>query len=83
MRVAPAEMQTKTCLTNLAGSIHLLSSISKLVDACLQEHKRVLIEADAEGLQFPMRALGRAAGLLVAPKPLVVRASGGRRGRFL
>ncbi|CAK0783230.1 hypothetical protein CVIRNUC_006429 [Coccomyxa viridis] len=48
-----------------------------------KEHKRVLIEADAGGLQFPMRALGRAAGLLIAPKPLVVRASGGRRGRFL
>lgn len=43
----------------------------------------MLIEADAGGLQFPMRALGRAAGLLIAPKPLVVRASGGRRGRFL
>ena len=43
----------------------------------------MLIEADAELLQFPMRALGRAAGLTVAPKPVVVRAFGGRRGRLL
>ena len=61
----------------------MLSSTDKPDHAYLQEHKRVLIEADAGGLQFPMRALGRAAGLLIAPKPLVVRASGGRRGRFL
>ena len=57
--------------------------MSKVDPACLQEHKRVLIEADAEGLRFPMRALGRAAGLTVAPKHVAVRAFGGRRGCFL
>ena len=49
-----------------------------------QEHKRVLIEEEARSiLQFPLRALGRAAGLSIAPEPVVLRANGGRKGRFL
>ena len=76
-------MQIRGAFNNLPGSSYLAELKDKLNHARLQEHKRVLIEADAGGLQFPMRALGRAAGLLIAPKPLVVRASGGRRGRFL
>lgn len=48
----------------------------------LQEHKRILIE-DTTALQFPLRSLGRAAGLNVGPKTVVLRANGGRKGRFL
>ena len=51
---------------------------------CLQDHKRVLIEEEQGAeLQFPLRALGRAAGLSIASQPVTLRANGGRKGRFL
>ncbi len=44
----------------------------------------MLIEEEARIiLQFPLRALGRAAGLSVASKPVTLHANGGRKGRFL
>lgn len=50
----------------------------------VQDRKRVLIEEEAGvQLQFPLRALGRAAGLSVAPLPVALHADGGRKGRFL
>ena len=51
----------------------------------LQDHKRVLIEEDPATLtlKFPLRALGRVAGLFIAPEPVVLHANGGRKGRFL
>ena len=49
-----------------------------------KEHKRSLIENDVVSqIEFPLRALGRAAALTSAPRPVVLRASGGRKGRFL
>ena len=51
---------------------------------CVQDRKRVLIEEEAGvTLQFPLRALGRAAGLSVGPLPVTLHADGGRKGRFL
>lgn len=47
-----------------------------------QEHKRSLLESYSS-VTFPLHALGRAAGLSVAPQAVVIRASGGRKGRFL
>ena len=44
----------------------------------------MLIEEEVRTiLSFPLRALGRAAGLSVASKPVTLHASGGRKGRFL
>ncbi len=49
-----------------------------------KEHKRVLIENDAVSqMAFPLRAFGRAAALTTAPQTVVLRASGGRKGKFL
>lgn len=51
------------------------------------EHKRALMEGEIGELlsqmTFPLRAFGRAAGLTTAARPVTVRASGGRKGRFL
>jgi hypothetical protein len=50
-----------------------------------KDRKRLLIERDTDlgMLAFPLRAFGRAVSLMVAPQPVVVRAGGGRKGRFL
>ena len=55
-------------------------------DVCqlLQERKRMLIAEEGRTIiNSPLRALGRAAGLSIASKPVTLHANGGRKGRFL